>query len=477
MTPSCHRTRRGPITRARLPSRAAPARRPLVARTLVLAVLLLAALASTFLGPGLSAPPPAGAAVLGNDYPANLATAPKDSLVDSWGFYNRECTSFVAWRLNSANHDAFKDIQGSVQWGNAENWGPTAERLGIPVNSTPAIGAVAWDAGGVGGTSSEGHVSWVANIEANGTIDVEEYNYTDVGGYDVRTGLNPASFSGFIHFDDVPQSAPMTQATSPGPGTHGYWLVGSDGGIFSFGQAQFHGSTGSLALQRPVVGITPTADRGGYWLVASDGGIFAFGDAGYYGSVPGLGLGPPGGPSPHLNAPIVGMVPSIDDGGYFLVASDGGVFAFGDATYEGSCPAVGGCHNVQAVVPDGSGKGYWVITKTGGAYIFGDANYFGGVTTNGIAVASAARTPDGAGYWVVLADGSVYCFGDAQFFGAANAFLPPNVPAAAIFAPADGLGYWVTAVNGLVVGFGDAPNVGGMDTTKLNGNVIAGTGF
>ena len=42
------------------------------------------------------------------------------------------------------------------------------------------------------------------------------------------------------------------------PGTQGYWLVGSDGGIFSFGAAQFYGSTGALRLQRPVVGITAT---------------------------------------------------------------------------------------------------------------------------------------------------------------------------------------------------------------------------
>ena len=87
--------------------------------------------------------------------------------------------------------------------------------------------------------------------------------------------------------------------------------MGSDGGIFTFGSAQFHGSTGSLHLQRPVVGITPTANRGGYWLVASDGGIFAFGNAGYYGSIPGSGLNPAGSGLPHsLNAPIVGMVPS-----------------------------------------------------------------------------------------------------------------------------------------------------------------------
>ena len=90
---------------------------------------------------------------------------------------------------------------------------------------------------------------------------------------------------------------------------HGYWLVGSDGGIFTFGSAQFYGSTGSLNLQRPVVGITPTSSDTGYWLVASDGGIFSF-NTGFYGSIPGLGLHPAGSGQPNsLNAPIVGMVP------------------------------------------------------------------------------------------------------------------------------------------------------------------------
>ena len=77
-----------------------------------------------------------------------------------------------------------------------------------------------------------------------------------------------------------------------------------------------------------MVGITPTPNHGGYWLVAADGGIFAFGDAGFYGSIPGIGLAPAGsGVAPSLNAPIVGMVPSVDGGGYFMVAADGGVFA------------------------------------------------------------------------------------------------------------------------------------------------------
>ena len=52
------------------------------------------------------------------------------------------------------------------------------------------------------------------------------------------------------------------------------------------------------------------------------------------------------------------MVPSSDGGGYFMVASDGGVFAFGDARFEGSCPGIGGCSGAAvAVVPDARATG------------------------------------------------------------------------------------------------------------------------
>ena len=60
--------------------------------------------------------------------------------------------------------------------------------------------------------------------------------------------------------------------------------MASDGGIFAFGDAQFYGSTGSIALNKPIVGMAATGNGGGYWLVASDGGIFAFGDAPFLGS-------------------------------------------------------------------------------------------------------------------------------------------------------------------------------------------------
>ena len=75
-------------------------------------------------------------------------------------------------------------------------------------------------------------------------------------------------------------AAVATTAVIP---TQGYWMVGGDGGVFSFGLAPFYGSTGNLTLNRPVVGMAPTSDRMGYWFVAGDGGIFSFGDAQFYG--------------------------------------------------------------------------------------------------------------------------------------------------------------------------------------------------
>jgi hypothetical protein len=71
------------------------------------------------------------------------------------------------------------------------------------------------------------------------------------------------------------------------PSGLGYWLVASDGGVFTFGDAEFFGSTGAVTLSRPIVGMAPTPTRSGYWLVASDGGVFSFGDAPFLGSLGG----------------------------------------------------------------------------------------------------------------------------------------------------------------------------------------------
>ncbi len=107
--------------------------------------------------------------------------------------------------------------------------------------------------------------------------------------------------------------------------------------------------------------MASTPDSNGYWLVASDGGVFAFGDASFYGSMGGK----------HLNAPDRGHGIHVRREGYWLVASDGGVFAFGDASFAGSmggkplnAPVVG--------IAAGASGGYWLVASDGGIFSFGD---------------------------------------------------------------------------------------------------------
>ena len=276
-----------------------------------------------------------------------------------------------------------------------------------------------------------------------------------------------------------PPPPPVVTSPTTTP-NHGYWLVGSDGGIFTFGDAQFYGSTGNIRLQRPVVGITPTANDAGYWLVASDGGIFSFGSAGFYGSIPGLGIAPAGSGLPHsLNAPIVGMVPSADGGGYFMVGADGGVFTFGNSKFEGSCPGIGGCPGgaAVAVMPDATGNGYWVVSAGGDVQPFGDAAAYGGPGPIGGPVVAAVRSADGNGYYVLFGSGEVFAYGDATYYGGAYGEVGGFNPASTIFTTADNGGYWIVSANGSVITEGDAPYEGGANNLHLNGPIIAGTGW
>ena len=112
----------------------------------------------------------------------------------------------------------------------------------------------------------------------------------------------------------------------------GEQLTGStSGGTFSFvdnnplvlvpiraGDAPFHGSMGGTHLNAPVVGMAADPATGGYWLVGADGGIFTFGGGEFFGSM---------GDAP-LNAPITAMAAVPGGGGYWQVASDGGIFSF-----------------------------------------------------------------------------------------------------------------------------------------------------
>ena len=179
------------------------------------------------------------------------------------------------------------------------------------------------------------------------------------------------------------------------PDGHGYWLVASDGGIFTYGDAAFYGSTGAIHLNQPIVGMAATPDGHGYWLVASDGGIFTFGDAAFYGSTGAI----------HLNQPIVGMAATPDGHGYWLVASDGGIFTFGDAAFYGSTGAIHLNQPIIGMAATPDGHGYWLVASDGGIFTFGDAAFHGTLGSSGIVIGIVV-TPTTADYTLIQSEGT-----------------------------------------------------------------------
>ena len=357
--------------------------------------------------------------------------------------------------------------------------GPQTISVGLATPMTPVVINIPSGATEFGGfvasvfTNGDGGTSVASISAAVCTVGSDGHTVSFVG-FGVCTLT--ASVAQGAHFFGATGN---TQSFPVGPAARGYWLVGSDGGIFSFGGASFFGSMGSTPLQRPVVGITPSASRTGYWLVASDGGIFSFGSSSYYGSIPAVGLHPAGSGAPNsLNAPIVGMVPSVTGHGYFMVASDGGVFAFGDARFAGSCPGIGGCAgNAVAVMPDSTGNGYWLVTNLGNVYAFGDATFYGAPAASTASVVDAVATQDWRGYWLLYANGVVASFGDATTMGAPLGFVNGFNPATSIFPTADGKGYWIASGRGDVFAYGDAPYLGSVAAAGINGEIIAAFGF
>jgi SpoIID/LytB domain protein len=240
---------------------------------------------------------------------------------------------------------------------------------------------------------------------------------------------------------------------NPSGGLSGYWVVAADGGIFSFGEAKFYGSTGGLRLNSPILGLAATPAGAGYWLVAADGGIFSFGDAQFHGSTGAL----------KLNKPVVGMAATLLGRGYWLVASDGGIFSFGDAQFHGSTGAIKLNKPVVGMAPTPSGRGYWLVASDGGIFSFGDAQFHGstGAIKLNKPVVGMAPTPSGRGYWLLAADGGLFSFGDAAYFGS----LPGsriNAAAVAMRPTRTGGGYLIVAASGAVASYGDAPVLGGV---------------
>ncbi len=201
----------------------------------------------------------------------------------------------------------------------------------------------------------------------------------------------------------------------------------------------------------------------GYRFVASDGGIFDYGDAGFWGSTGGI----------HLNAPVVGMAVTPSTNGYWMVASDGGIFDYGDAPFEGS---MGGRHLNKPIVgmaATSDGGGYWLVASDGGIFNFGDARFYGSAGSMHLnkPIVGMAATPDGGGYWLVASDGGIFSYGDAAFHGSAGS-LVLNSPVVGMAAASNGGGYWLVAADGGIFDYGTAGFFGSAGSLRLNKPVV-----
>jgi ribosomal protein L24E len=253
-----------------------------------------------------------------------------------------------------------------------------------------------------------------------------------------------------------PTTAPRPIVATPVASNEGFWLLGRDGGVFSFGTAAYYGSIGNIPLNKQIVAMAAKPDSSGYWFVASDGGIFAY-KAPFWGSTGSL----------PLTKPIVGMAATPSGQGYWLVASDGGIFAFGDAGFYGSTGAIALNKPIVGMAPTPDGKGYWLVASDGGIFAFGDAPFYGstGNITLNQPIVGMAATPSGKGYWFVASDGGVFAFGDARFLG--SAVSDSGVPVVGMAATKTGTGYRVARADGSVASFGTAAAGGGMTGTLV----------
>ena len=384
------------------------------------------------------------------------------------GPYRSDCSGFVSaiWGLaapgettymfapgaaatcGGANADAGKSV--SITWDELT----PGDALNFPGNVCVGSGHIMLFAGWLNTAHTE--FCAVEEYETGHPASITQHSTSEAGTGWGGTGtlatiFDPVRKAGYTP-SGSPQ-APTAPTCTSGPcrvglaltaDANGYWEAATDGGVFSYGDAVFHGSMGGTKLTQPVVGIAATPTHGGYWLAAADGGVFTFGDARFYGSLGGIALA----------KPIVGMAATTSGNGYWMVGADGGVFTFGDAGFYGSLGGVSLAKPIVGMAATPSGKGYWMVGSDGGVFTFGDAGFYGslGSVTLAKPISSIAATASGNGYWLLGEDGGVFTFGDAAFDGSMSGQATPEgqpaLVSAAAIVPVPSGGYYVMDSNG-----------------------------
>jgi len=212
----------------------------------------------------------------------------------------------------------------------------------------------------------------------------------------------------------------------------------------------------------------------GYWIIAANGQVFPFGQATDMTDNSGNGV----------STIIVAAEGHPSAAGFWTMEQSGRVHSYGAASYLGdpSGPTMPNDFIDMAVTP--SGNGYWLMRSTGGVYTYGDAAYSGelpSATDIGRTATAIAAHPSDGGYWITNYLGEVTGFGTTAH-GGVTAPRPSSGTVAAIESTTTGDGYWILWGNGQVFNYGDANNqfdpptggpgfIGGSHTTAGFGGI------
>ncbi|HEV3130741.1 MAG TPA: right-handed parallel beta-helix repeat-containing protein, partial [Acidimicrobiales bacterium] len=344
----------------------------------------------------------------------------------------------------------------------------TGDTIDSNQSSGPGGGPAGINSQGPPGSISVGGTILVGNLAVNGRPEANCGGPITDAGYNMGDAGNSCGFSaaghdligqqpnlGFAAWNGGPT---QTQAIPAGSPAQGAIAANSP---FCNGTDQ----RGAPRLQPGSAACDMGAFQaiGGYWEVASDGGIFTF-NAPFAGSMGGQ----------HLNAPIVGVAEDPTTGGYWEVASDGGVFAF-NAPFDGS---MGGQHlnaPVVGMAPNLKGEGYWEVAADGGIFAFGGAPFLGSMGGQHLnaPIVGMAADPATGGYREIASDGGIFDFGGADFVGSMGG---QHLNAPVVGMAGTSCGYWEVAADGGVFAFPGsvfcAPFVGSMGGQHLNQPIV-----
>lgn len=281
-----------------------------------------------------------------------------------------------------------------------------------------------------GGIDQENNSETTSTLPTNnqqwGVTEIPSFwAYTAEGNVDQQAG-GPWFGSPSDDGDHVSNIVGMAATNDGG----GYWLVASDGTVYSYGDAVQSPPVGNISLKPcsnpgnpAIVGVT-AAPGGGFWAFTNCGSVYNEAGAPWFGSL-------------YANPPtvdnIAGMAAGSDGSSYWLVGADGKVYAFSQGSGETTtsfslkpCNNPGNPNIAGATGDLALAGGFWAFTDCGSVYNEGTAPWFGSHYANPptvVNITGMAATPDGQGYWLAGSDGSIYDFGDAT---ASGSFTPQN---------------------------------------------------